>query len=322
MNIKLVRIVDIFLEGSKKPLIVILGPTASGKTKFSIEVAKHVNGEIVNADSRQLYKQLDIGTAKITEEEMEGVPHSLIDVLDPKEEITIGTYQEMAMKKIDDILARGKIPLLVGGSMLYIASITDSLSLAPVKDENIRNRLEVEYDRDGGETLYNRLQKVDPDAAAGTHQNNKPRIIRALEIYELLKMPKSQVISSRGELRPRGSSKKRCAYDLLIFGVERNPEELKKRIAERMEAMFAAGWIGEVENLLNQGYQASDPGMKSHGYWEIIDYLQERDGGGSDPDLDAMQEALKRRITSRTRQYAKRQMTWWRGDERIRWIKP
>ena len=140
MQPELIRTIDVFLEGTKKPLIVILGLTASGKTGLSIEVAKHVNGEIVNSDSRQLYKYLDIGTAKITEDEMQGVPHHLLDVKDPKEEVAVGWYQEQAGKTIEDIIARGKVPLLVGGSMLYISAITDGLSLAPIADENLHER--------------------------------------------------------------------------------------------------------------------------------------------------------------------------------------
>jgi len=322
MKPDIARTAAVFLEGARQPLIVILGATASGKTAFSIELAKHVCGEIINADSRQLYRFLNIGTAKIASVEMEDVPHHLIDVLDPKEEATIGTYKESALTAIGAILSRGNIPILVGGSMLYMSAITDSLSLAPAKDDAIRHRLEVEYEKDAGASLYKKLQTVDPDAAAGTHPNNKPRIIRALEIYELLRMPKSHAISARGELRPRGSMEDRCAYDLLIFGIDRSPEELKTRIPQRVDAMFDAGWIDEVRNLLARGYTAADPGMKSHGYAEIIQYVQELERGGSESDIHAMQDALKKMITSRTRRYAKRQLTWWRGDERIRWIRP
>ncbi|HLC75939.1 MAG TPA: tRNA (adenosine(37)-N6)-dimethylallyltransferase MiaA [Candidatus Peribacterales bacterium] len=314
------RIIDVFLEGARRPLIVILGPTASGKTSFSIELARNINGEVVNADSRQLYRFLDIGTAKITQQEMQGVPHHLIGILDPKDEATIGTYQESACAIIDDILVRGKVPLLVGGSMLYISAITDALTLAPAGDPAIRKRLEAAYEADDGEALYKRLQTVDPDAAAGTHRNNKHRIIRSLEIYEMLNMPKSHAISSRGELRPRGSAKDRCVYDLLIFGIDRPPEELKKRMSQRIDQMMDAGWIEEVRDLLARGYRSEDPGMKSHGYSDIVQYLLELERAGSDADIDVMKEALKRKIMTKTRRYAKRQHTWWRGDDRIRWI--
>lgn len=314
------RIIDVSLEGSHTPLIVILGPTASGKTGLSVEIAKHVGGEIVNADSRQLYRFLDIGTAKITEGEMEGVPHHLLDILDPKEEATVGIYKEMAENVIRDIQRRNKVPLLVGGSMLYLSSITDGLSFGPPVDTTIRRRLEKEYDADSGGTLYRKLQEVDPDAAAGLHPNNKPRVVRAMEIYELLRVPKSKVISVREELRPR-NTKGKSAFDLLIVGVERDSEELKERINERIGAMLKAGWIEEVQSLLARGYSETDPGLKSHGYAEIIQYLRELESGGSDPDIETMQETLQTKIAARTRRYAKRQLTWWRGDERIRWIR-
>ena len=320
MQPELVRTIDVFLECTKKPLIVILGPTAGGKTGFSIEIAKHVDGEIVNSDSRQLYKYLDIGTAKITKDEMQGVQHHLIDVYDPKEEVAVGMYQEEALKIIEDIILRGKVPILVGGSMLYISSITDGLSLAPVADSRLRERLIGEYDRDCGASLYRRLQKIDPDTASNIHQNNKPRIVRAIEIYEILKSPKSKMMSEKGELRPRFGNSGRCSYDCLIFGVDQGGENLKRRIVERLEQMFESGWIDEVRDLLLRGYTSEDPGLKSCGYREIIKYLQEVESAGSDMDTDSMKEKLKERIAAKTRQYAKRQMTWWRGDKRIKWV--
>lgn len=345
MNTDLTRTIDVFLSDTPKPLIVILGPTASGKTSLSIQVAKHVGGEVINADSRQLYKYLDIGTAKITEEEMDGVPHHLIDVFDPKEEVTVGWFQSETTKVIDEVISRGKVPLLVGGSMLYVSSITDSLSLAPVADSALHQKLMDEYDKDGGASLYKRLMKIDPDAASNIHQNNKPRVVRAVEIYEILKLPKSKAISAKGELRPRDDvSRLGCTLlergvwseaendesrdsatsleksNLLIFGVEQSGGNLKRRISERLEQMFADGWIEEVRDLLAKGYSAEDPGMKSHGYREIIHYLDELDQVSSDADIDVMKEDLKKRIAAKTRQYAKRQMTWWRNDKRIRWV--
>ena len=316
---EILRKVDVFLGGINKPLIVILGPTASGKTSLSIEIAKYIDGEVINTDSRQLYKYLNIGTAKITEGEMGGIPHRLIDVKDPKEEIAVGWYQEEATKVIDDIISRGKVPLLVGGSMLYISSITDGLSLAPIADSELHQNLMEEYDSDGGDKLYKKLQKIDPETAANIHQNNKPRVVRAVQIYEILKSPKSKVMTERGELRPRGGNKGRCPYDCLIFGVDRGGDNLKRRISERLDQMIDAGWIDEVRDLLARGYTADDPGMKSHGYREIIQYLQEVEAAG-DIDVDSMKENLKKRIAAKTRQYAKRQITWWRNDERIRWI--
>ncbi len=334
MNTDIARTIDVFLGDTSKPLIVILGPTASGKTSLSIEVAKHVGGEVINADSRQFYKYLDIGTAKIAEEKMDSVPHHLIDVFDPKEEVTVGWFQSEATKVADDIISRGKVPLLVGGSMLYVSSVTDELSLGPVPNAELHQRLMDEYDKDGGKSLYKRLVKIDPDAAANIHQNNKPRIVRAVEIYEILKQPKSKAISAKGELRPRChpersrgmtqvswfDSAHHDTCDSLIFGVEHSGGNLKRRISERLEKMFADGWIEEIRDLLARGYTADDPGMKSHGYREIIQYLSEFESAGSDADIEAMQEELKKKIAAKTRQYAKRQMTWWRNDKRIRWV--
>ena len=302
----LLRCIDVFLEGTKKPLLVLLGPTASGKTALSLELANSVGGEIVNADSRQLYRFLDIGTAKIRKEEMQGVPHHLLNVKDPKEEVTVGWYQEAATKVIEDILARKKVPLLVGGSMLYISSVIDGLTLAPAADGALHLALEREYEQDQGVRLHKRLQEVDPEAAETIHPHNKPYVVRAMEIYETLKKPKSKVIEQ-----------KKCSYDTLLLGVQRERPDLKKKIAERVDSMFDAGWISEVRDLLARGYAASDPGLKSHGYREIVEYIGEIDRSGSDLDFDIMQENLKKKIVSKTSHYAKRQLTWWKHDEMI-----
>lgn len=300
------------LATAEHPLIVVLGPTASGKTAFSISLAKYIattgrDAEVINADSRQLYSNLDIGTAKVMQKEMQGVPHHLIDVLDPKEESTAGWYQKEARKIIRNLHEHGKVPILVGGSMLYVSSVIDELTMAPVPDPSLRARLMDEYDRDGGETLFERLQEVDPEAADGIHRNNKPRLIRAVEIYELLKEPKSEAVPQT-ELR---SDENSSAYDLLVFGMQWEREDLCARIDARTKKMFEEGWIEEVEDLLKQGYSADNPGMKSHGYREIISYME-----GSLDDTDALREL----IAAKTRQYARRQMTWWKGDKRIRWM--
>jgi len=303
------RTLDVFLEGANKPLIVLLGPTASGKTALSLEVAKYVGGEIVNGDSRQLYKYLDIGTAKIRKEAMEGIPHHLLSVKDPKEEVTVAWYQREALRIIEEILARKKIPLLVGGSMLYISSVIDGLTLAPPADPALRAKLEKTYDEDGGRKLFAKLQEVDPEAAESIHVRNKPYVIRAVEIYETLKKPKSGFVSAQP-----------VTHDCLLLGVQMPRGDLRERIAKRVEEMFNAGWIEEVRALLTHGYTASDPGLKSHGYREIVQYLEELENASSDVDLESMQATLKRKIVSKTCQYAKRQITWWKHDERIHWI--
>lgn len=232
------------IKKSAKPLIVILGPTASGKTSFSVDVAKSIGAEIINADSRQLFTGMDIGTAKITKQEMDGVPHHLIDIFDPHEKATSAWYKQEAEKIINTLHAKDTVPILVGGSMLYIASITDGLSF----DDEIRTEL---------------------------------------------RSPEAE-----------------CKYDLLIFGLGKERSETVVKINNRTEGLFAAGWIDEVQGLIDKGYTKDDPGMKACGYREIIDYLQT----GSDL------ESLKESIAAKTRQYARRQMTWWKGDTRILWI--
>lgn len=293
------------VSSASKPLFVILGPTASGKTGFSLKVAEFFKGEgiqaeIVNADSRQLYKHLNIGTAKITEEEKHGMPHHLIDILEPNEPVTVSWYQEEAQKVIDDILSRGNIPLLVGGSMLYIRSITDGLTLAPKVSEEFREKLEKEYDADQGAALFKRLQELDQESAASIDPCNKRYLVRALEILEATAKPLSEIKTSKGS-----------PFDLLILGMLVPREGLHKRIEERTNELFQKGWIEEVKGLLATGYTANDPGLESTGYREIIEFLE-----GGIPT----KEELFERIIAKTRQYARRQLTWWRMDERIYWI--
>ncbi len=307
MSEEIVTRLRAFLAHAARPLVVILGPTASGKTAFSLEVAEElsrlgVRGEIVNADSRQLYRSLDIGTAKILSSQMCGVPHHLLDVLDPQEEVTIAWYKERAQRAVDDILARGAIPLLVGGSMLYLSAIIDGLEPSPVADPGIRGQLEEEYRRDEGATLHRRLEEIDPESATAIHRRNKTYLVRALEIA-----------ACTGQ---RPSSLKRtsdCPYTLLIFGTDLPRLELHRRIHTRAATMFARGWVEEVRTLLARGYSASSPGLKSHGYREIAVFLER--GGYSLGELQSM-------IAQRTIQYAKRQRTWWRGDPRIHWLMP
>tara|TARA_Y100000310_G_scaffold326949_1_gene392593 strand:- start:1481 stop:2428 length:948 start_codon:yes stop_codon:yes gene_type:complete len=300
------------LTNSEQPLIVVLGPTASGKTAFSIDLARFIQSmgkgaEVINADSRQLYTHLTIGTAKVSAREARGVPHHLLDVLDPREEASAGWYQKEARTIIQKIHDEGSVPILVGGSMLYISSVIDSLSMAPTPEPEHRERLIREWKKDDGKTLYARLQEIDPKTAEKVHQNNMPRLVRAVEIFELLQEPKSTAVP-KSELR---SPEAESPYDLLLFGMQWERDELCARITKRTKLMFEEGWMEEVEDLLNHGYTAEDPALKSHGYREIIAYKE-----GSSDDLDSLQEL----IASKTRQYARRQMTWWKGDSRIQWL--
>ncbi|HLD63738.1 MAG TPA: tRNA (adenosine(37)-N6)-dimethylallyltransferase MiaA, partial [Candidatus Peribacteraceae bacterium] len=302
------QLVTDFLTRSPRPLITILGQTASGKTGLSIEIAQAIGprAEIINADSRQLYRYLDIGTAKITEAEMQGIPHHLLDVKDPKEEVTVGWYQREARALIDRLHSEGKVPLLVGGSMLYLSSIIDDLSLAPAGDLKLRKRLESEYDLDAGLSLYKRLQEIDPETAAGIPVQNKPYVVRAVEIFELTQQPKSKAVPLV-ELR-----QSKPQDDHLILGLKWPRPVIHEQINLRTKHMMERGWIDEVQGLLDRGYGPQDPGLKSHGYREIVRYLVGR--------LPMTIPELTEQIAAKTRQYARRQDTWWKGDKRINWL--
>lgn len=297
------------LGRSIQPLIVVLGPTASGKTNFSIDLAHFIreqqptgwmDAEIINADSRQLYRYMNIGTAKITEEEKRGIVHNLFDVLEPTEDVSIAWYKEKATEMIDDCHGRRVVPILVGGSMLYISAVVDGLDPLPPADPELRAKLEKEWDIDDGWTLYDKLVSIDPVTAKNFQAQNKRYVVRALELYE-----KTGVIPSllKKTIPP--------PYQILQFGMHWPREFLTERINLRTKQMLDNGWISEVEGLLDRGFTARDFGMKSHGYKEIMAWLQ------SD---EQDKELLAETIASKTRQYAKRQMTWWGDDDRIRWI--
>lgn len=305
LNMTELSTIEEFLRGASKPLLAVLGPTASGKTDASLELShalakRGFRPEIVNADSRQLYRHLDIGTAKISLAERAHIPHHLLDVLDPKEEVTIAWYKTEAEKLIDEIRARDGIPILVGGSMLYCSSVIDGLKPPPQADPRLRERLEADYERRGGEALHAQLEELDPASAALIHPRNKPYVIRALEIFE-----------TTGEKPSQEKTSEPTPHDLFLLGLSVSRELLTQRILKRTEAMLQGGWIEEVQSLLSRGYASSDPAMKSHGYREIVSHLL----SGT-----PTREELSERIAKKTRAYAKRQMTWWRGDPRIRWV--
>jgi tRNA dimethylallyltransferase len=303
---------------------VILGPTASGKTAFSIVAAhflsKYAHGtwrgaEVINADSRQLYRGLDIGTAKITAQEQEGIAHHLLSALDPDAEAAAGWYRTQAQEAIASIRKAAHVPLLVGGSMLYVSAVMDGLTLAPVPDSALRKRLLKEYEQDAGETLYRRLTAIDPESAQKIHRHNKPHLIRAVEIYELLGAPKSKSVPISQLRSGKKDEQKMCTnseHDLLILGVKLPQDILDQRINERVRQMFADGWVAEVQSLLAAGYGRDAPAMKSHGYREIIEFLT----AGKPASLEELQES----IAGKTRKYARGQMKWWKHDSRIYWI--
>lgn len=315
------------LKQSAKPLIVILGPTASGKTSFSIKLAEYLKSdlrlesEVINADSRQLYKYLNIGTGKITPAGEKNIPHHLINVLDPKKEATAGWYQTEAKKIINQILKKNHIPIIVGGSMLYLSTITDNLTLAPGPDSNLRKKLITQYKKDNGQSLYKKLKQLDPEGALKVHPHNQPRLIRAVELCELM------AAAPKGELR---SSNHSSEYDLLIFGIKWPRENLYDRINKRTEKMFKDGWIDEIKGLIDKGYSPDDPGMKSVGYREIAKFLYKKKchpetSNQCHPELrrrmDTDYDHLTTEIAKKSRHYARRQLSWWRKDERINWIK-
>ncbi|MFH1444732.1 MAG: tRNA (adenosine(37)-N6)-dimethylallyltransferase MiaA [Candidatus Peregrinibacteria bacterium] len=298
-----------FLESAQRPLLVLVGQTASGKTSCSLEVAALLQEqgrqvEIVNADSRQLYRGLDIGTAKIRSEEMRGIPHHLLDVKDPKEEVTAAWYKREAQQVIDSIHERGNIPFLVGGSMLYVSAIIDNLSFVQVPDPALRTQLHTDLKREGPTALYERLQELDPEGALSVDPSNTVYLLRALE-----------VCLSTGMSLQDAKGTKPSPYALLLLGMTCPVEELHRRIGERMQQMFASGWVEEVAGLLQRGYAIDDPGMQSHGYREIAQRL-----GHDAMETVRQDQELQDTITAKTRQYAKRQRTWWRNDSRIHWI--
>lgn len=289
-------------RGMDISVTVVLGPTASGKTKYALDLCATLNGnaEIINADSRQLYKFFDIGTAKIRDDEKQGISHHLFSVLDPKEPVTIAWYQEKANALIAEIHARGNMPVLVGGSMLYISSVIDGLRPLPEADPELRKELEALYDQDDGWALFDELSKVDPETAKSFDKANKQYVVRAVELYRLTGFPPSQL---KKTVPPD--------FQTTMLGLEWPRDELVKRIDQRTRELLNEGWIEEVESLLERGYTEHDPGFKSHGYREIAQWLR-----SDEQNKDQLFEL----IAAKTRQYAKRQMTWWKDDDRIKWI--
>ncbi len=285
----------------KKPkLVVILGPTASGKSKLAVELAKKFNGEIISADSRQIYRGLDIGTAKPVKKEMKIIKHYLIGIKKPNQPYTVGQYKKEAIKTINDVIRKRKAPFLVGGTGLYIKSVVDNLEIPEVKpDWKLRKKFELKIKRQGLKSLYEELIRIDPEATYIVDKNNPRRIIRALEIAIKTKRPFS-------EQRKMGNP----LFDVLELGIGENLKEAKKKIEKRTDKMVKAGLIKEVKNLIKT-YNKRIPAFDAIGYREIIDYL---DNKFSLPD------AIEK-IKKNTWQFAKRQMTWFKKDNRIKWIK-
>ncbi|HET6947119.1 MAG TPA: tRNA (adenosine(37)-N6)-dimethylallyltransferase MiaA [bacterium] len=281
------------------PLIVICGPTAVGKTAASVALAQRIGAEIIAADSRTIYRFMDIGTAKPSSRQRRAVPHHLLDIADPDEVVTLATYRRLAAEASAQVRGRGRVPLLVGGTGLYIRAVVEGFTIPAVPpDHELRRRLE-ETEQHAPGTLHARLAAVDPAAAARIHPRNARRLIRALEVFARTGRPIST-------LQERGEPLRRT----LQIGLTMAREALYRAIDDRVDAQIAAGLVEEVRGLLARGYAPSLPSMTGLGYKEIAAHL---DGG------IPLEEAI-RTLKRRTRRFAKRQYTWFRADPRIRWI--
>ncbi len=287
----------------KKPLIILTGPTAVGKTQLSIRLAKAVNAEIISADSMQVYRYMDIGSAKIMPEEMQGVPHHLIDCLNPDDEFHVVHFQEMAKKAMAEIYAKGKIPLLVGGTGFYIQAVTGDIDFSEHgEDTSYREKLEEIAKTQGAEYLHQMLEQVDPESAKAIHANNIKRVIRALEYFE---QTGEQISKHNVEQRQKESP-----YNLAYFVLNDERSRLYKRIDARIDQMMEAGLLDEVKKLKDMGYHKGMVSMQGLGYKEILSYL---DGTWS---LDEALYVLKRD----TRHFAKRQITWFKRERQVEWF--
>ena len=286
----------------KSPLICILGPTAVGKTEIAIQLAHNLDAEIVSLDSRQIYREMDIGTAKPTLDQRGAVPHHLIDCVNVDQPFSVAEYQRLADVTITEIRERGKRTMAVGGAGLYFRGIIDGLFDGPGADAEIRAKLQREADEHGNVALHERLRRCDPEAANRVHPNNRVRVIRALEVYELTGKPISVLQGQWRTNEPR--------YPFRAFGLNMPRDALYQRIEERVDRMVEAGLIEEVKGLLDQGYPRNCIAMQSFGYKELIDYL---DGKRTFDEAIAL-------LKQNTRRFAKRQLTWFRNDSRIEWL--
>lgn len=279
---------------------VIGGPTAAGKSVVALYLAKRIKGEIVNCDSVQLYKYMDIGSAKPSQKDMDAIPHHLYGFVDPADDITVAQYQQLAFDKIDEILSRGKTPIVVGGTGLYLNSLIYKMSFA-AKPINLKRRDELEHLAAvrGKEYLFELLSAVDPEAAARIHPNNIRKIIRAIEAYEL-----GSKLESMDKLEPN------TKYDFKIHIVNMDREWLYTRINRRVDKLMEEGLLKEVKHLLSMGYNHDTPAMKGIGYKELLSYL---DGNST------LEEAVND-IKTNTRHYAKRQLTWFKRYENAHWV--
>lgn len=287
----------------KKPLIVLTGPTAVGKTALSIQLARRIGGEIISADSMQVYRHMDIGTAKIRLEEMDGVPHHLIDILEPTEDFNVVRFQALARAAVEDIYSRGKIPIVAGGTGFYIQALLNDIDFTQI-DENTQFREEMERlaAEQGAEVLHERLRAVDPESAEAIHANNVKRVIRALEYYEQT----GEKISAHNEAERAKTS----PYHFFYYVLNTDRTVLYERIEKRIDEMMEEGLVEEVRQLQAMGCRRDSVAMQGLGYKEILAYLN------GEMSLETAVNILKRD----TRHFAKRQLTWFRRERDVRFL--
>lgn len=284
-------------------IIVLVGPTAVGKTYVSVELAKKLNTEIISADSMQIYKEMNIGTAKITEDEKQGITHHMIDVIWPNEKFSVSEFKSESEKIIDNILEKNKIPIIVGGSGLYVNSLIYDLDFGNAKSDNkIRDYYTALYNEKGEDFLYEKLKEIDPESSEKIHKNNVKRVIRALEVHEITGKKFSELNTDI-----RKYSKK---YDCILIGLNMDRKILYERINQRVDKMLSEGLIEEVRNLIKEGYDKNLVSMQGIGYKEIVEYLE------GNISLEETIIILKRN----TRRFAKRQFTWFLRDTNVKWF--
>ena len=286
-----------------KPLVILTGPTAVGKTALSIKLASEIGGEIISADSMQVYRQMDIGSAKIKPEEMDGIPHHLIDILEPEEEFNVCLFEKLALEAMEQIYERGHIPVVVGGTGFYIQALLYQIDFTEEEtDTAYRDKLWQLGEEKGNHYLHELLRKVDPESAEEIHENNRKRVIRALEFYENCGKP----ISTHNKEQRQKTS----AYNSCYFVLTDDRKKLYERIESRVDQMLSKGLVDEVRTLKERGCNASMVSMQGLGYKEILEYLDGR---------CSLLEAVEK-IKKETRHFAKRQLTWFRREKDVIWL--